>query len=71
MGGVVDAVTSIVSKFIGWLIPIPEVPDFDTNAETEKGVLINKSSNNAQIPVVYGRRQVGVTRVFLRNIRNR
>jgi hypothetical protein len=65
MGGVVKAVTSIVSKFIGWLIPIPEVPDFDTNAETEKGVLINKSSNNAQIPVVYGRRQVGVTRVFL------
>jgi hypothetical protein len=65
MGGVVKAVTSIVSKFIGWLIPIPEVPDFDTNAETEKGVLLNKSSNNAQIPIVYGRRQVGVTRVFL------
>ena len=65
MGGVVKAVTNIVSKFIGWLIPIPEIPDFDTNAETEKGVLINKSSNNAQIPIVYGRRQVGITRVFL------
>jgi hypothetical protein len=65
MGGIVDAVVSVVSSFISWLIPIPEVPDFDTNAETEKGVLINKSSNNAQIPVVYGERQLGITRVFL------
>jgi hypothetical protein len=65
MGGIVDAVVSVVSSFISWLIPIPEVPDFDTNAETEKGVLINKSSNNAEIPVVYGERQVGITRVFL------
>ena len=65
MGAIVDAVVSVVSSFISWLIPIPEVPDFDTNAETEKGVLINKSSNNAQIPVVYGERQVGITRVFL------
>jgi hypothetical protein len=64
MGGVVDAVVSVVSSFIGWLIPIPEIPDFDTPQE-EKGVLINKQSNNAQIPVIYGRRQVGVTRVFL------
>jgi len=64
MGGVVKAVTSIVSKFISWLIPMPKIPDFDTPQE-EKGVLINKSSNNAQIPVVYGRRQIGITRVFL------
>ena len=65
MGQVVSAVTSIVSKFISWLIPMPEVPDFGTDNESEKGVLVNKSSNNAQIPVVYGRRQVGITRVFL------
>jgi len=64
MGGVVDAVVSVVSSFISWLIPIPEIPDFDTPQE-EKGVLINKQSNNAQIPVIYGRRQVGVTRIFL------
>ena len=65
MGGVVDAVVNVVSSFISWLIPMPEVPDFDVNAETEKGVLVNKSSNNAQIPIVYGRRQAGITRVFL------
>jgi len=65
MGAVVNAVVNVVSSFISWLIPMPEIPDFDTNAETEKGVLLNKSSNNAQIPIVYGRRQVGITRIFL------
>jgi len=64
MGGVVDAVVNVVQKFIGWLIPLPDIPDFDT-PEEERGVLINKQSNNAQIPVVYGRRQVGITRVFV------
>jgi len=64
MGGVVEAVVNVVTSFIGWLIPTPDIPDFDT-PEEEKGVLINKSSNNAQIPIVYGRRQVGITRVFL------
>jgi hypothetical protein len=64
MGGIVEAVVNVVTSFIGWLIPTPDIPDFDT-PEEEKGVLINKSSNNAQIPIVYGRRQVGITRVFL------
>jgi len=64
MGGVVDAVVNVVQKFIGWLIPLPDIPDFDT-PEEERGVLINKQSNNAQIPIVYGRRQVGITRVFV------
>jgi len=64
MGGVVDAIVNVVSSFIGWLIPVPDIPDFET-PEEEKGVLINKQSNNAQIPVVYGRRQVGITRVFI------
>jgi hypothetical protein len=64
MGGVVESIVNVVTSFIGWLIPTPDIPDFDT-PEEEKGVLINKSSNNAQIPIVYGRRQVGITRVFL------
>ena len=64
MGGVVDSIVNIVTKFVGWLIPTPDIPDFNTPQE-EQGVLINKQSNNAQIPVVYGRRQVGITRVFL------
>jgi len=69
MGGVVEAVVNVVTSFIGWLIPTPDIPDFET-PEEEKGVLINKSSNNAQIPIIYGRRQVGITRVFLESSGN-
>jgi len=64
MGGVVDAIVGLVEGFISWLIPMPEIPEFDS-PEEEKGVLINKSSNNAQIPVVYGTRQIGITRVLM------
>jgi len=66
MGGIVDAVVSIVSSFISWLVPVPEVPEFDTpDSENAQGVLVNKESNNAQIPVVYGQRKLGVTRVYV------
>jgi hypothetical protein len=64
MGSVVDAVVNVVNDFIGWLLPIPDVPEFGAS-EQVRGVLINKQSNNAQIPVVYGRRKVGITRVFV------
>ena len=55
---------------IGWLFSRsqkPDVPDFGTNdfEETERGILVNKQSNNASIPVVYGERLVGGTRVFI------
>jgi hypothetical protein len=61
---------------IGWLFSRsmkPDVPDFGTNdfEETERGILLNKQSNNACIPVIYGERLVGGTRVVYRNIRNR
>jgi len=64
MGKIFKPITKIIDKFIGWLIPIPKVPDFNI-PEEQGGVLINKQSNNAQIPVVYGRRKVGITRVFV------
>ena len=64
MGGIINPIIKVITKFIGWLIPIPDIPDFGT-PEEEQGVLINKNSNNAQIPVVYGRRQIGITRVFV------
>jgi hypothetical protein len=64
MGSVVDAVVNVVNDFIGWLIPTPDVPEFGAS-EQVRGVLINKQSNNAQIPIVYGRRKVGITRVFV------
>ncbi len=56
---------------VGWLfmrsMKAPEVPDFGTNdfEEQERGILLNKQSNNANIPVIYGERLVGGTRVFI------
>ena len=64
---VIDVIVDLVEDVIGWLIPIPEIPDFgdiqpDQNA---KGVLVNKFSSTAHIPVVYGTRKVGGNVVFL------
>tara|TARA_A100001388_G_scaffold49405_1_gene32968 strand:- start:953 stop:3841 length:2889 start_codon:yes stop_codon:yes gene_type:complete len=55
---------------VGWLFVRsrkPDVPDFGTNdfEETERGILVNKQSNNSSIPVVYGERLIGGTRVFI------
>ena len=55
---------------VGWLFVRsrkPEIPDFGTNdfEETERGILVNKQSNNSSIPVVYGERLIGGTRVFI------
>ena len=66
MGGIVESIVNVVSSFISWLVPVPEVPEFDTpDSENAQGVLVNKESNNAQIPVVYGERKLGVTRVYV------
>ena len=53
-----------ISKAVSWLAPKPEIPEFTQDAEAT-GVLVNKQSNNANIPVIYGTRLVGGTRVFL------
>tara|TARA_E500000318_G_scaffold29687_1_gene29551 strand:+ start:52 stop:2913 length:2862 start_codon:yes stop_codon:yes gene_type:complete len=53
-----------ISKAVSWLAPKPEIPEFTQDAEAT-GVLVNKQSNNANIPVVYGTRLLGGTRVFL------
>tara|TARA_R100001086_G_scaffold137798_1_gene72008 strand:- start:3657 stop:5750 length:2094 start_codon:yes stop_codon:yes gene_type:complete len=71
MGGVVKKIielpVKIVSKALSWLVPQPEIPEFgETDFDSfEKGILLNKQSNDASIPVVYGERLVGGTRVFL------
>ena len=63
----VKVVVKVVQKAISWLIPIPDIPDFGAGDfdEFEKGILINKQSNDASIPIIYGERLVGGTRVFL------
>jgi hypothetical protein len=58
-----------VSLFLGWALrpKTPEIPNFGTNEfdDFEKGILVNKQSNDANIPVIYGERLTGGTRVFI------
>lgn len=58
-------ITSVVTDIISWIIDIPEPPGMPEQSEFEKGILVNKQSNNASIPVVYGTRMLGGTRVFI------
>jgi len=58
-------ITTIITTAISYLIaPKPKAPRFSSQDEA-KGTLVNKDSNNNPIPVVYGKRQVGLTRVFV------
>jgi len=55
---------------VGWLYfssRRPESPDFgDSDFNNfEKGILLNHQSNDMSIPVVYGERKIGGTRVFV------
>jgi len=61
-----STITSIVSTALSWLQPSkPKSPSFNSNFESAQGVLVNKDSNDANIPIVYGLRQVGISRVFV------
>jgi hypothetical protein len=65
-----DPITSavvqlVVTTAISWVLK-PEPPKRNVQQqETAQGILVNKASNNTAIPVVYGKRQVGVARVFV------
>ena len=64
---IIKAPLKIFTKFISWLIPTPDIPDFGVGDfdQFEQGVLLNKQSNDAAIPVVYGERLIGGVRIFL------
>ena len=67
IGKGISLVGNVVSKAVSWLIPTPQIPDFGTSEfdDFETGILVNKQSNDASIPVIYGERLVGGTRVLL------
>ena len=71
MGSIVETIlepiVKVFSKALSWLVPEVDIPDFGINEadDFEKGVLLNKQSNDASIPVIYGERLVGGTRVFV------
>jgi hypothetical protein len=55
----------VITTAISYLIsPKPKAPRQSSQDEA-KGTLVNKDSNNNPIPIVYGKRQVGLTRVFV------
>lgn len=58
-------ITTIITTAISYLLaPKPKAPRQSSNDEV-KGILVNKDANNNPIPVVYGKRQVGLTRVYV------
>jgi hypothetical protein len=69
---IVDVIVDIVEDVISWLIPMPDIPDFgELYAEQQaKGVLINKLTANAHLPIIYGTRKVGGNIVFLQTSGN-
>ena len=49
---VIDGIIDIVEDIVSWIIPIPEMPDFDQGfndptARTD-GILVNKQSSSAE-----------------------
>lgn len=54
-------ITGFVGDVVSWLTGIeePEVNDF------QRGALLNKQSNVEPLPIIYGERKVGGTRVFV------
>ena len=66
------AVNFVANKVISWVAPTPETPDFSDELSNQQaqGILINKQSNNAHLPVVYGTRLLGGTRIFLETSTN-
>ncbi|MAJ05017.1 MAG: hypothetical protein CMH03_10045 [Marinovum sp.] len=62
------AILAIAATWLfGSLLRKQDNPDFgDTEFDNfEKGILVNKQSNDSTIPIVYGTRLVGGTRVFV------
>lgn len=59
---VTDFASDIVDTVVDWFVDIPDVPQYEDKSQ---GTLLNKQSNLAQIPVIYGERKVGGTRVFV------
>lgn len=83
MGGIIRKAKKLVKKFFkaitapfswiadalgGFFTPdIPSYGDAGSYDAAQQGILVNKQSNVASIPVVYGKRKVGGTRVFISN----
>lgn len=59
---IIDVTVDVISDVVSWFV---DVPDMDELEAKYQGVLVNKQSNIASIPIVYGQRKVGGVRVFV------
>ena len=54
---VFEGIIDIVEDIVSWLMPIPELPDFDDgfNDPTSRtdGILVNKQSRSSCLPLIY------------------
>jgi hypothetical protein len=58
-------IVTIITTAISYIIaPKPKAPRFSATDEI-KGILVNKDASNNSIPVVYGKRQVGLIRTYV------
>ena len=62
---IIDVTVDVIGDVVSWFVEIPEFDDQQNAAAQYEGVLVNKQSNVATIPVIYGQRKVGGTRVFI------
>ena len=58
IAGFFEDIFGAIGDALSWLLGVPDADDY-------AGQLINKNSNVANLPVVYGRRLIGGTRVFV------
>ena len=65
IGKVIKGIVSAVTSPFGMNISTPDYDIGQNQAEQIQGVLVNKDSAISDIPVVYGTRKVGGTRVFV------
>lgn len=59
---VIDVTVDVISDVVSWFVDIPDMDELEAKYQ---GVLVNKQSNIASIPIVYGQRKVGGVRVFV------
>jgi hypothetical protein len=65
-GAIVSAIIQfVITTAISYIISPKPKALRQSSQDEAKGTLVNKDSNNNPIPVVYGKRQVGLTRVFV------
>ena len=59
---IIDVTVDAIGDVVSWFVDIPDMDELEAKYE---GVLVNKQSNIASIPVIYGQRKVGGVRVFV------